>query len=36
MSGPFRQGFERGCLIGFGIFALLILLGKCAQWMEGN
>jgi hypothetical protein len=32
MSSPFQQGVSTGCLIGLGIFALLILLGKCAQW----
>jgi hypothetical protein len=33
-AGPFRSGFESGCLIAVGIFALLLMLGKCAQWME--
>ena len=33
MSGPFRSGFETGCLIALGLFGLLLLLGKCAQWM---
>ena len=33
MSGPFRQGFGEGCLLAFGLFGLLLLLGKCAQWM---
>jgi hypothetical protein len=32
-AGPFRSGFEAGCLIMFGLFALLLMLGKCAQWM---
>lgn len=33
MSGsPFRSGVETGCLIAFGIFALLVLIGKIAQW----
>jgi len=29
----FREGFGQGCLIAVGLFGLLFLLGKCAQWM---
>ena len=29
---PFRSGVETGCLIAFGIFLLLILIGMVAQW----
>ena len=32
-AGPFRQGLGSGCLIALGMFGLLFLLGKCAQWM---
>ena len=32
-AGPFRAGFEKGCLIMFGLLGALLLLGKCAQWM---
>ena len=32
-AGPFRSGFETGCLIMFGLFALLIMIGKCSQGM---
>ena len=33
MASPFRDGFSTRCLIAFGLFGLLLLLGKCAQWM---
>ena len=33
-ASPFRQGIETGCLIAVGIFGLLILIGKIAQWSE--
>ena len=33
MAGPFRSGFETGCLIAFGLFGLVLLLGKCAKEM---
>ena len=36
MSGPFHRGIQTGCLIGLAVFALLMLMGKCAQWMEGT
>jgi len=29
MSGPFRSGFDTGCLIGLGLIGILILLGRC-------
>ena len=29
MSGPFRSGFDTGCLIALGLFGILILLGRC-------
>ncbi len=31
---PFRSGVETGCLIAAGLFGLLLLLGKIAQWSE--
>ena len=31
-ASPFRSGVETGCLIAFGLFALLLLIGKIAQW----
>jgi hypothetical protein len=31
---PFREGFANGCFMGIGIILLVLLLGKCAQWME--
>ena len=30
----FRDSVSCGCFQMFGIFAMLIMLGKCAQWME--
>ncbi len=31
-AGPLQQGVAKGCFIGFAIFAILVLLGKCAEW----
>lgn len=31
-ASPFRSGLETGCLIALGLFALLLLVGKIAQW----
>ena len=29
MNGPFRSGFETGCLIIVALFGVLILIGRC-------
>ena len=29
---PFVSGLQSGCLIAVGLFCLLLLLGKIAQW----
>ena len=32
MTGSFRESVSCGCLIAFGLFAALYLLGKMAEW----
>ena len=32
-AGPFHSGLQTGCLIAIAIFAIIFLLGKCAQTM---
>ncbi len=36
MSGrtPFGSGVQDGCLIAAGLFGLLFLIGKIAQWTQ--
>jgi len=29
---PFVSGLQTGCLIAVGLFCLVLLLGKIAQW----
>jgi len=31
---PFVSGLQNGCLIAAGLFALLLLIGKIAQWVQ--
>jgi hypothetical protein len=31
---PFSTGLQNGCLIAAGLFGLLLLIGKIAQWTQ--